>query len=98
MSYVGYNDVLRKLREEAKRLGSNKALAKAAGVSPQFVSDCLAERRPPTGALLAFLGFVSVTHYVYTHKAIVASLNIEPLGPTSRAQAGEGALAPEPRP
>ncbi len=49
-------EVIRQLKQAAKREGSQVALATAAEVSPQFLSDVLKTRRMPSDSLLAYLG------------------------------------------
>lgn len=44
-------------------LGGQTAMAKAAGVSPQFVSDVMKGKRNPTGALLKMIGWERVVIY-----------------------------------
>lgn len=48
-------EVVRQLKRAARELGSQVALAEAAGVSPQFLTDVLKRRRSPSGPLLAYL-------------------------------------------
>lgn len=55
-------DIVDRLRWRIEQ-SSCRAVAKAAGVSPQFVSDCKAGRRPVTGELLAWLGYRAETVY-----------------------------------
>jgi transcriptional regulator with XRE-family HTH domain len=44
-------------------LGGQTAMAKAAGVSPQFVSDAMRGKRNPTGNLLKLIGYERVVVY-----------------------------------
>lgn len=44
-------------------LGGQTAMAKAAGVSPQFVSDAMKGKRNPTGRLLKLIGYERVVIY-----------------------------------
>lgn len=59
-----YADQMRSmLRAEASAAGSKKALAERIGISPQFLSDMLGDRRAVTGKALAYLGFSQITVY-----------------------------------
>lgn len=52
------------VRAKAKAMGGQAALAAAAGISPSFLSDVLAGRREPSGALLAFMALRRHVSYV----------------------------------
>jgi transcriptional regulator with XRE-family HTH domain len=47
---------LEALRSRVERAESQASLARELGVSPQYLNDVLAERRPPSERLLAALG------------------------------------------
>lgn len=57
------DDVLRLLRRECEKAGSQSAWAKAAGVSGAYVNDVLQRRREPGAAILAPLGLEKVETY-----------------------------------
>jgi transcriptional regulator with XRE-family HTH domain len=58
------DEVPKWLAKEARRLGSQKELAKAIGVTPAFVCDIINGRREPSGKPLAYLGLVRRVIYV----------------------------------
>ena len=64
---VGLDAVRLALVLKRDELGGQKAMAKAAGVSPQFVSDAMKGKRNPTGALLKLIGYERIV--VYRRKA-----------------------------
>lgn len=49
--------MLSELRRRIDAAGSQKAVAEAAGVSQQFLTDVLKGRRAPSGALINWLGY-----------------------------------------
>jgi hypothetical protein len=57
-------DMLAKLQEAVTVAGSQKAWAKANGVSPQYVCDCLGGRRSIGESVALALGYRPVTAYV----------------------------------
>lgn len=57
-------DVFRLLTSRCREAGGQAAWARAHGVSPQFVSDCLNAVRDPGPSVLAALGLRKVTVYV----------------------------------
>jgi len=59
-----YADQMRSmLRSAVHTEGSQKALAKRIGISPQFLGDMLNDRRQITGKALKYLGFEQITVY-----------------------------------
>jgi hypothetical protein len=57
------DDVLRRLRRECDKAGTQAAWAKAAGVSGAYVNDVLQRRREPGDKILRALGLVRVVAY-----------------------------------
>jgi len=57
-------DVRVLLKVECDLAGSQRAWAKAHGVSAAYVSDVLADRRNPGRSILAPLGLIETTRYV----------------------------------
>jgi hypothetical protein len=60
-------DVRVLLRAECHLAGSQRAWAKAHGVSAAYVSDVLSDRRNPGRSILAPLGLIETTRYVRTY-------------------------------
>lgn len=56
-------DILRVIRDEVNRAGSQKDLAAKLGVSPTYISDVLNERKEPGEAILEPLGLERVVTY-----------------------------------
>jgi len=56
-------DILNLLRREAEKEGSQKELAARLGVTAQYVSDVLNERREPGESILKPLGLRKVISY-----------------------------------
>ena len=56
-------DVLSTISDACAEEGSQKAWAEKHGLSPQYVSDVLAERRLPGKSILAAAGFVKAELY-----------------------------------
>lgn len=56
-------EVREMLRQKAKELGSQKALAEACGVSDAFISDMILGGREPSGKPLAFIGLRRAVRY-----------------------------------
>ncbi len=56
-------DILRVIREEVDRAGSQKDLAARIGVSPTYISDVLNERKEPGEGILEPLGLERVVTY-----------------------------------
>ena len=52
------------LQAACKEAGSQRAWARANGVSDAYVSDCLAGRREPGDSIARALGYRPVTMYV----------------------------------
>lgn len=65
------DEVRELLREEARSLGSQRALARKAGVSAPFVSDVLKGAREPSGALLDLIGVERVVTYHTTYEFLI---------------------------
>lgn len=61
---VNTQDVLARLRKDAQRAGSQKALATEIGVSPAYLSDVLAGNRVPGPSILRFYGLRREPAYV----------------------------------
>lgn len=59
--------VRRSLAAQAKRYGSQRALAKAIGVSATFLNDIICGHREPSGKPITFLGLERKV--TYTRKA-----------------------------
>lgn len=49
-------DFMGQLRSQLRALGSQKAMAKHLGISPQYLSDLLHERREPSDRILKHFG------------------------------------------
>jgi len=60
-------DVRVLLKAECDKAGSQRAWAKAHGVSAAYVSDVLSDRRNPGRSILAPLGLIETTRYVRTY-------------------------------
>ena len=60
---IGLDAVRLALEHKRAELGGQAAVAKAAGVSPQFVSDVWTGKRNPTGALLKLIGWERIVIY-----------------------------------
>ena len=59
------NDELVKLLEkEIDRLGSQRRVAKAIGITPGFLNDVLQGRAPVTQQIAAYFGYSKVTGFV----------------------------------
>lgn len=56
-------DILRVIRDEVNRAGSQKDLAAKLGVSPTYISDVLNERKEPGQGILEPLGLERVVTY-----------------------------------
>lgn len=56
--------VIELLKAEAEKAGTQKALAKAMGVSASFLSDIILGKRDPTGKVLDYLGLVKSHAYL----------------------------------
>lgn len=58
------DQVLQRLKDEARRAGSQQALAGKIGISSQHLNDMLKERRAITGKALEYLGLYPMTIYL----------------------------------
>ena len=61
--YVRISEVYSSLNAECSKPGGGADLARRAGVTRQAVNQMLYAKIPPTGSVLAALGFRSVTVY-----------------------------------
>jgi transcriptional regulator with XRE-family HTH domain len=57
------DQMLTRLKDAVKTAGSQAALAKRIGISPQFLNDMLRGNRTVGGKALEFLGFAEITVY-----------------------------------
>ena len=60
---ISTTEMRRLLREACKAAGSQRAWAKAKGMSDAYISDCLAGRREPGESIAKALGYRPVTMY-----------------------------------
>jgi helix-turn-helix protein len=61
--YLTKGDLLKLLRRKADEAGEQQILAKELGVSPQYLSDVLNEKREPGDSILIPLGLHRVVVY-----------------------------------
>ena len=57
------NDIRKRLRAEADKLGSRQLLARQMGITPAYLSDFLAGNRGAGKAILAYLGVEKLVTY-----------------------------------
>lgn len=62
------SEAIEALREEVRRIGSQKAFAEAHGISEQYVSDMLRGRRAISDRVLGSLGLERVTTIEYRRR------------------------------
>ena len=62
--YHSAEDVRQRLEQLVAHMGSQKAVADAAQVTPSFLSDVLKGRREPTGNLISLLRMERIVHYI----------------------------------
>lgn len=68
-------DVVARLREATLLAGSQRAWARAHGVSAAYVSDVLSGRRDPGESILRPLGLATVVRYSRTYRTTGASMS-----------------------
>lgn len=61
--YLPAEDVLAYVKNEVSNCESQAYWARAAGISPQYLSDFLAERRGPGPAILKAIGYEPTPYY-----------------------------------
>lgn len=67
---ISEEEVIECIRKKVKELGSIVAFADSAQISPTNVSDILRRTRPPTAAVINFLGIRKIVAYQRTRERL----------------------------